>query len=385
MSRKICVVTGSRAEFGLMRWLMQGLSDASALELQTVVTGTHLSAAHGMTINEIIDSGFHIDGRVHLDLQDDGRAAIAAATGQATTKLAAEFLRLSPNIIVVLGDRFEVLAAASAALICGIPVAHLHGGEVTEGAFDESIRHAVTKMSHLHFVAADAYARRVVQLGENPDHVFTVGALGLDAIENESLLSREELQGALNFTLGAKNYIVTYHPETIESANPVEQLDELLRALDTLTDTHIVFTQPNADPGGQALTNHLTEFVATRPHTRLYQSLGHKRYLSCLKEFDAVIGNSSSGLIEAPSLHTATINIGDRQKGRLRAASVIDCAPDYQSISRALSRLSSDDFAKDIRMFDNPYGRAGASKQIIDVLQSQKFDNLLKKSFFNLH
>jgi GDP/UDP-N,N'-diacetylbacillosamine 2-epimerase (hydrolysing) len=288
-------------------------------------------------------------------------------------------------MIVVLGDRFEIFAATAAAMIAGIPVAHLHGGETTEGAFDEAIRHSITKMSHLHFVAAEDYRRRVIQLGEQPEKVFLVGGLGIDAIKRIKLLDRETLEESLGFKFGPRNLLITFHPVTLEGQDSSgQQMAELLAALDELDDTHLLFTMPNADTGGRELAAMVNEFAASRQNVRVYTSLGQLRYLSCMKYVDAVVGNSSSGLAEAPSMAIATINIGDRQKGRLSASSVINCEPTQQSISGALSTVFNPSFRPTLKSAINPYGSGGASKKIVEIIRDHELHDLLKKTFFDL-
>lgn len=384
MNRKICVVTGTRAEFGLMRVLMQHVQEAPDLELQVLATGMHLSPEFGLTYREIEEAGFTIDAKVEMLLSADSSSAVTKSMGLGLIGLADAYARLCPDLIVVLGDRFEIFAAAAAAMIAGIPMAHLHGGETTEGAFDEAIRHSITKMSHLHFVAAEEYRRRVIQLGEHPDRVFCVGGLGIDAIKRVVPLSLEALEASLDFKFGQRNLLVTFHPVTLERKSSAHQMTELLSALDVLQDTQVIFTLPNADTGSRDLIDQVESFVAAHPNARAYTSLGQLRYLSCMRFVDAVVGNSSSGLAEAPSLSVATVNIGDRQKGRLRAASVIDCTPDRHSIGAAIERALSPAFRAELSNVMNPYGNGGASEKIVEILRSYPLDGILKKSFHNL-
>lgn len=384
MKRKICVVTGTRAEFGLMRLLMQRIAACPDLELQVIATGMHLSPEFGMTYREIEQAGFAIDAKVEMLLSADSSSAVSKSMGLGMIGYSDAYARLQPDVIVVLGDRFEIFAAAAAALIAGIPIAHLHGGETTEGAFDEAIRHSVTKMSHLHFVAADEYRRRVIQLGEQPERVFQVGGLGIDAIKQVEPLGREALEASLDFKLGERNLLVTFHPVTLEGQSSAKQMEELLAALDALDDTHIIFTMPNADTGGRELIEQVERFVASHPNARAYTSLGQLRYLSCMRLVDAVVGNSSSGLAEAPSLGVATVNIGDRQKGRLRADSVIDCVADRLAIGEALQQTMTPAFRAQLINVENPYGNGGASDKIAEVLRTYPLEGILKKSFFNL-
>lgn len=385
MTRKVCVVTGTRAEFGLLRWLMQEIHHEPELELQVIATGMHLSPEFGLTYREIEQAGFLINAKVEMLLSADTATAVTKSMGLGLISYADAYERLAPDLIVVLGDRFEIFAATAAALIAGIPVAHLHGGEITEGAFDEAIRHSISKMSHLHFVAADEYRRRVIQLGEQPERVFLVGGLGIDAIKRIKLLDREALEETLGFKFGPRNLLITFHPVTLEGQiSSGQQMAELLAALGELDDTHLLFTMPNADTGGRELAAMVNQFAATRQNARVYTSLGQLRYLSCMKYVDAVVGNSSSGLAEAPSMGIATINIGDRQKGRLSASSVINCEPTQQSISRALSTVFDPSFRSTLMSTKNPYGSAGASEKIVKIVKNHDLKNLLKKSFFNL-
>lgn len=385
MSRKVCVVTGTRAEFGLLRWLMQEIQNEPEVELQVLATGMHLSPEFGLTYREIELAGFVINAKVEMLLSADTATAVTKSMGLGLISYADAYERLAPDLIVVLGDRFEIFAATAAALIAGIPVAHLHGGETTEGAFDEAIRHSITKMSHLHFVAAEDYRRRVIQLGEQPERVFLVGGLGIDAIKRIKLLDRETLEESLEFKFGPRNLLITFHPVTLEEqGSSGQQMAELLAALDELDDTHLIFTMPNADTGGRELAMMVNDFVATRQNARVYTSLGQQRYLSCMKYVDVVVGNSSSGLAEAPSMGIATINIGDRQKGRLSAKSVINCEPTLQSMREALSTVFKPSFRSMLESATNLYGSGGASKKIVEVIKNHELSKLLKKSFFNL-
>lgn len=384
MKRKICVVTGTRAEFGLLRWLMQDIAGCDDLELQVIATGMHLSPEFGMTVREVEAAGFVVDARVEMLLSADTATGVTKSMGLGLIGFADALERLRPDLLLVLGDRFEIWAAATAALIAGVPIAHLHGGETTEGAFDEAIRHTITKMAHLHFVGAEPYRRRVIQLGEQPDRVFLVGGLGVDAIRRVPLLDRASLESALNLTLGQRNLLVTFHPVTLEAGRSARQMAELLAALHDLGDTRLIFTLPNADTGGRELMAMVESFVTAHPNARAYASLGQQRYLSCLQFVDGVVGNSSSGLAEAPSFGIGTVNIGDRQRGRLSASSVIDCEPEQNSIRQALNRLYDPAFRATLPNTINPYGDGGASLKIVQVLREHPLDHLLKKTFFDL-
>ncbi len=385
MTRKICVITGTRAEYGLMRWVVQGIKDDPALTLQIVATGMHLSPEFGQTYREIENDGFQIDRKVEMLTSSDSSVGIAKSMGLGLIGFADALSDLQPDLVLVLGDRFEIFSAVAAALVARIPVAHLHGGETTEGAFDEAFRHSITKMSHLHFVAAEEYRNRVIQLGEQPDRVFLVGGLGIDNIHRLKLLERSELEAAIDFKLGPKNLLVTFHPVTLEGQSSAHQMAELLTALAQLgDDTHLIFTMPNADNGGRELITMVKEFVASHANARAYTSLGQLRFLSCLKLVDGVVGNSSSGLAEAPSLATGTVNIGDRQRGRLKALSVIDCAPDHQSIQAAIGKLYTAGFRRALHTVANPYGSGGASQKIVEILRNWDLADISKKKFHDI-
>lgn len=384
MTRRICIVTGTRAEYGLLRGLMQGINDDPALTLQVVATGMHLSPEFGWTYREIEQDGFQIDRKVELLLSSDTPAGIAKSMGLGMIGFAQTFEELRPDLLVALGDRFEMFAAVSAALVAKIPVAHVHGGEVTEGAYDDAFRHAMTKMSQLHFVAAEKYRQRVIQLGESPDRVFLVGGLGLDAIARVKLMDRPSLEASLGFKFGPRNLLITFHPATLEAGNAVDQMTELLAALDGLSDTQLIFTLPNADAGGRGIARLIETFVAEHPNARAYVSLGQQRYLSCVALVDGVVGNSSSGLLEVPAFGKGTVNIGDRQCGRLQPSSVINCLPDRLAIRAALSRLYSPDFQAGLTHIRNPYGASGASRKIIDVLKRADLPGITRKQFHDL-
>lgn len=382
--RKICVITGTRAEYGLMRWVMQGVKDDPELTLQVIATGMHLSPEFGLTYREIEHDGFQIDRKIEMLTSSDTPVGIAKSMGLGMIGFADALNELRPDLIVVLGDRFEIFAAVSAALVARVPVAHLHGGETTEGAFDEALRHSITKMSHLHFVAAEEYHRRVIQLGEPPERVFLVGGLGVDNIKRLKLLDRAALEASMDFKLGPKNLLITFHPVTLETATAADQMAELLAALANLRDTQLIFTMPNADTDGRALIKMVEQFVAQHPNARAYTSLGQLRYLSCIAQVDGVVGNSSSGLAEVPSFKKGTINVGDRQRGRLQAESVINCEPTRQSIEAALKRLYDADFQIGLRQVRNPYGEGGASEQVVSTIKHYALDGIAKKSFYDL-
>ncbi len=383
--RKICVVTGTRAEYGLLRWVMEGIRNSTKLDLQVIATGMHLSPEFGLTYREIEKDGFSIDRKVEMLLSSDTPVGIAKSMGLAMIGFADVFDELMPDLLLVLGDRYEIFAASSSAMIARIPIAHLHGGEATEGLIDEPIRHSVTKMSHLHFVATEEYQQRVIQLGEHPERVFHVGGLGIDNIHKLILLNKVELEKSLGFKFGRKNLLVTFHPVTLEIGMVSEQMNELLGALEKLENVHIVFTMPNADTGGRILFKMIENFVSNNPSSKAFTSLGQTRYLSCLNHVDGVIGNSSSGLAEVPTFKIGTINIGDRQRGRMKARSVIDCEPNEPSISNAIKKLYSTDFQKKLTTVKNPYGCGGASESIVNILNEVSLEGLLKKKFYNFN
>ena len=382
--KKICVVTGTRAEYGLLRWVIDGVQKSHLLNLQLCVTGMHLSPEFGLTYKEIENDGYSIDANVEMLLSSDTAGGVTKSMGLGLIGFAAEFERIKPDLVVLLGDRFEIMVAAIAATIARIPIAHLHGGEATEGLIDEPIRHSVTKMSHLHFVAAEEYRNRVIQLGEHPSTVFNVGGLGVDNILKLDLLSREELEKSLNFKLGAKNVLVTFHPVTLENKTSGMQMDELLSALDKLLDCKIIFTMPNADTDGREIFQLIQSFCRKNENAVAFTSLGQIRYLSCLNHVDMVIGNSSSGLLEVPSFKIPTINIGDRQRGRLKADSVIDCEPKENEIFEAISKGFDVKFVEICNSSLNPYGTGGASELIVHKIEKTDLSNLLKKKFYDL-
>jgi len=384
MKRKICFVTGARAEYGLLYWLMKGVSIDDALELQVVVTGMHLSKEFGNTYQQIEEDGFIIDKKVDISLTSDTEVAISKSMGIGIIGFADVFNKLEPDLIVVLGDRFEIFSAVSAAMIAKIPVAHLHGGESTEGVIDEPIRHSITKMSHLHFAATNEYRNRIIQLGEHPDRVFNVGGLGIDNINKLKLLSRSEFENAINFELGDKNILVTFHPVTLEESTSKIQFQALLDSISELSNTKIIFTKANSDTDGRVINSMIDEYIARHDNTVAFKSMGQLNYLSALKFMDAVVGNSSSGLIEAPSFKIGTIDIGDRQKGRIKAKSIISCSPNKESIDNALVKLYSKGFQDITNNVVNLYGEGGASKKVLKVIKDTSLENIVKKSFYDL-
>jgi UDP-hydrolysing UDP-N-acetyl-D-glucosamine 2-epimerase len=383
--RKICVVTGGRAEYGLLYWLLREIADDPGLDLQMVVTGMHLAPQFGLTWRVIENDGFAIDAKVDMLLAGDTPVAIAKSLGMGTMGMAEALARLAPDIVVVLGDRFEILAAAQAAMVLGIPLAHLHGGEASEGVIDETIRHSITKMAHLHFVAAEPYRRRVIQLGEQPHRVFDVGAPGLDNIERLELLDRRSLEEALDFSLGEGFLLVTYHPATLGGGDPGGAAGELVAALDGFGDHKVLITGVNADAGNDRVTQVISEYAARDPgRVALFASLGQLRYLSAMKHAAAVVGNSSSGIIEAPAVGVPTVNVGDRQRGRIRADSVIDCDERRDAIADAIAKALSPEFRETARATKSPYGGGGVAQRIAVVLKQIDLDGILMKPFHDL-
>ena len=384
--RSVCVVTGSRAEYGLLYWLMKEIQTAKDLELQIIATGMHISPEFGNTYRQIEQDGFKIDKKVEMLLSSDSEVGITKSMGLGLIGFADAIDNLKPDLIIVLGDRFEIFSAVSAAMIAKIPVAHLHGGEATEGAFDESIRHSITKMSHLHFTATEEYKKRVIQLGEQPERVFNVGAVGVDNIKKLTLLSREEFEKSIDFSLAQRNLLITFHPVTLENATAREQFTNILQAVDKQVDTHLIFTKANADTNGKVINQMIDEYVTLHPEKAIaFTSLGQLRYLSALQYVDGVVGNSSSGLVEVPSFKICTINIGDRQRGRIKADSVIDCDTSVESIQSSLNKLFSPLFQEQLQQIKNPYGNGGASKKIVEIIRIFSLDRVLKKRFYNIN
>jgi len=381
--RKICIVTGTRAEYGLLCWLMKAIAADPELQLHIIATGMHLSPEFGLTYRHIEADGFAIDYKVEMLLSSDTPVGIAKSMGLGVIGFADALHRLQPDMLVLLGDRFETLAAAQAALVARIPIAHVHGGETTEGAFDEGIRHAITKMAQWHFVAAELYRKRVIQMGEAPERVFDVGAPGLDHLANLEWLDRPELEAALDVPLRKPLFVVTYHPVTLNGASPVVATEELLAALDQFPGATVIFTHSNADTGGRALIRCIEAWVDQHlDRARAFISLGQQRYLSLMREADAVIGNSSSGLIEAPALKKATVNLGDRQKGRLKATSVIDAPEKQASIVAAIREALSDEFRRTLAGTVSLYGDGDVSGRIKDILKSAPLS--VRKRFFDI-
>ena len=385
INRKICIVTGSRAEYGLLYWLLKEINNSKELDLQLIVTGMHLSAYFGNTYKEI-KKDFKIDKKINISLSSDTSIGISNSMGIALTKFTSTYKKLKPEIIVVLGDRYEILSAATAAMISQIPIAHIHGGEKTEGSWDECIRHCITKMSHLHFVATEQYKKRVIQLGESPKKIYHVGGMGIENIKKITLLNKSEFEEAIGFKLNKKNILVTFHPVTLENNTSKEQFQQLLHTIDELEDTNIIFTKTNSDINGKVINKMIDQYTNLNSQKAIsFKSLGQSRYLSALKHVDAIVGNSSSGLIEAPSFKIGTINIGDRQRGRIKSESVIDCLPKKKDIKISFEKLYSINFQKILKTTKNPYDNGSPSKKIVTILKNVNLQSILKKRFYDVN
>jgi len=365
MKKKICIVTGTRAEYGLLSRLIHKIHSDPDMKAQIICTGMHLSPEFGLTYQEIEGDGLEIDRKIEILMSSDNPLGTCKSMGLALISLSEAYEALTPDILLLLGDRFETFAAAAAGCVSRIPIAHIHGGELTEGAIDDAFRHAITKMSHLHFTSTEAYRRRVIQLGESPDRVFNVGALGVENILKMDLFEKEPLAQDLKIDLDQTYVMVTFHPVTAERGQTELQCDQLLKALDGLSDIYILFTKANADAEGRVVNQMIDTFAArNKLRTNVFSSMGHLRYLSAMRYAAAVIGNSSSGLIEAPSLKTPTVNIGNRQIGRVGADSVLNCLPEAKEIAVAIRHALSDEFAKKTQNVVNPYANENTSTEI---------------------
>ncbi|OUT08566.1 UDP-N-acetylglucosamine 2-epimerase [Campylobacter concisus] len=382
--RKICVVTSTRAEYGLLYWLLKEIEADSELKLQLIVTGMHLSPEFGLTYKEI-EKEFKIDKKIEILSGSHTSLDICAEMARVYEKFASALAELKPDILVLLGDRYEIFGVAGVASIMQIPIAHIHGGETTQGAFDEAFRHSITKMSHIHFAATNEYANRIIQLGEDPSRVFNVGGPGIENIKKLNLLNKDEFEKSIKFKLAKKNILITFHPVTLENSSAREQFNELLNALDELEETNFIFTKANSDTDGDVINKMIDEYVSENPQKAVaFASLGQLRYLSAIKFVDIVLGNSSSGLLEVPSFKKATINIGDRQKGRARASSVIDVRPVKEEILAAIKRAYSKEFEQTLKDTINPYDGGNPSKKMVKVLKEIKLDGILKKKFYDV-
>ena len=381
--RTICLVTGTRAEYGLLHRVIDNL-ESSDCDFKLVATGSHLSEKYGSTFKEILQDGHKIDKKIDIDLQSDSQLSIGRSLGICIKSFTEYFDNTKPDIVVILGDRYEILGVAAAATICRIPIAHIHGGENTFGVIDEAIRHSITKMSHLHFVSTEEYKNRVIQLGENPSNVFNVGSLGVDNALEIDLLSKEQVESKIRCKFKKRNILITYHPETLNN-NIDRDIASLIDALDTIQDALFIFTSPNADIGSDIILSSIEEYVKLNPQKAIFiESLGHLAYLSCLKFVDFVIGNSSSGIIEVPSFNIPTINIGDRQKGRISAESVIDSAPIFDNLCSAFERAYDYKMHYNSKKFVNPYRKENTVEEIVNTLCSTNLEGILYKDFYDL-
>lgn len=383
MTIKVAVFTGTRAEYGLLFWLLKDIQADDEMQLQLLVSGSHLSPEHGETYQQIEQDGFHIDEKIEILLSSDSAVGTAKSIGLGVLGFSDALARLNPDVLVLLGDRFEALAIAQTAMIMRIPILHLHGGEITEGAYDDAIRHAITKLSYLHATSTDEYRQRVIQLGEHPDRVRNVGAIGLDHLKRGKFMELDELSSSLNFSLERPFFVVTYHPVTLGEEQPTASFSALLKALDQFPDHQVILTYPNADDGGRQIIP-LLEAYAAKNADRVFAipSLGQVRYLSAIKLASAVIGNSSSGVIEVPSFDVPTVNIGVRQKGRLAAKSVIDAAANTDDIVKAINSAVRRDYLVDDEVVINPYGKGDSSSQVIDMIRTLQFESC--KTFYDI-
>lgn len=384
--RKICVFTGTRAEYGIMSRLMRLIKDDNDLQLQIIATNMHLSPEFGMTYKEIEADGFHIDRKVEMLLSSDTSNGTVKSMGLAAIGFADALEDLKPDLAIILGDRYEMLVAAESCLIYKVPIAHIAGGAISEGAYDDAIRHCITKMSHIHFTETEEYRNRVIQLGEQPEQVFCTGALGVNNIRNEKIMSLEELEQSLNFKLGERYLLITFHPVTMEAATAAEQCDNLLEALSEVNNEYnLLFTLPNSDTDGRVIIKKINKYVVEHSDKAFaITSLGKKRYYSALKYAAAVIGNSSSGLVEAPSFKIPTLNIGDRQKGRTRGETVVDVPATLQGIKYGLRVVLSTAFKEKSQIATNPYEKGNTLENIFNIIKNYPLDGIIQKSFYNL-
>ena len=383
--RTICVITGSRSEYSLLYYLIKAINNHKSLKLSLIVTGSHLSAEFGNTYKEIEKDGFKIDAKVKILNKSDNFFSVSKATAAGLIGFSKVYSKIKPDLIIILGDRYEMLAAAAAALYSNIAIAHIHGGESTEGAIDEAIRHSITKMSWFHFTATKKYRQRVIQLGESPSRVFNVGGLGVYAISKTNFYSKKELEKKFSIKLKKFNFLVTMHPVTLEGKISPTHITQLLKVLKNYKNSNIFFTMPNADKDNKIITKKIKKFVSeNKKNSFFFKSLGLKNYYSILKNVDAVIGNSSSGIIEAPSFKVATINIGDRQKGRILAKSIINCNPIEKEIYNAIKKINSISFKKKLKNIKNPYKNGDTIKKIMRIIVNKKIPNKLNKKFYDL-
>ena len=381
--RKICFITGTRAEYGLLSRLMRLVDDSKDSELQVIVTNMHLMPEYGNTYKEIEADGFTINEKVPMPKLSDDAVGVLDSMATELEGMTKALSRLTPNMVVILGDRYEMHIAATVCMMLRIPIAHLHGGEVSEGAVDDSIRHCITKMSSLHFTSTEEYRKRVIQLGEQPDRVFNVGAIGVENLKLVPLLSKEELEASLHYKIDENTVICTYHPVTLGNRTSADEIKDFLAALDEFPELRVLFTMPNSDQGGDTIKVAIEEYCAKNSHCMAFISLGMRRYLSALKYVSAVIGNSSSGILEVPSAHIPTLNIGDRQNGRTKSKSVVDCKSDKDAIIAGLQIILSTDFREFCKTTENPYDKEGTAQNIYNVISTYSLDILKQKKFYN--
>jgi len=381
--KKVAVVTATRAEYGLLKPLLTLIDQEPEFTLQLIVTGAHLCKEFGLTYKEI-EKDFKIDATLPIDLQENTDLSNSLAMAQLQTQFTLTCKQLQPDLIVILGDRYEMLSIATTATLLHIPIAHIHGGEITQGAVDDALRHAITKLSHLHFTSTQHYKKRVIQMGEEPSRVFHIGSLGVEALLHLPLLNKKELESVLKFSFKKKNLLITYHPQTLASMSPQEQIQKVLDALEELHDTGLIFTKANADAGGVIINEMIDTFVKRHPNAIAFTSLGQLRYFSTLKYVDGVVGNSSSGILEVPSFHITTIDIGERQKGRIAAQSVINTPIDTDAIKKAIETLYTPSWQTQLQKVTNPYFKVNTALNIIEILKKTHFHTLLTKKFYDL-
>ncbi|MBK87056.1 MAG: UDP-N-acetylglucosamine 2-epimerase (hydrolyzing) [Flavobacteriaceae bacterium] len=382
--RRICIVTGTRAEYGLLSFLMKEIHHHKNLDLKILATGMHLSPEFGLTFNEIEKDGFKINKKIEVLTSSDTPIGISKSIGLGMISFSEALSDIKPDMLVVLGDRFEILPAVISAAIQRIPIAHIHGGESTEGLIDEPIRHAITKFSHLHFAATNEYKNRIIQMGENKKNVYCTGGMGIDFIKQNKFLSKDQLEKQLNLKFNVRNFLVAFHPVTLEKRSSKKQFLNILNALSKLESTNIIFTKANADTDGRIINELIDNYVSKNPNCISFTSMGQQNFLSSMRQVDAIIGNSSSGLLEAPSFKIGTINIGDRQRGRIKAKSVIDCSDQSEDILKAITKLYSKEFQEKLQKVKNPYDNGIPSKKIVKILDSVSLDNIIKKKFISL-
>ncbi len=385
--KNVCVVTTTRADYGALKNTMRAIDNDDNLNLITVVTGTHLMESYGKTVNEIVDDGFDIDHTIDIDFTSKSTKDISLIVGQLSIKFAELYADIKPDLLLVLGDRFELIPICFCAVNENIPIAHISGGEVTAGAIDDCVRHCVTKMSYIHFPGCEEYRKRIIQLGENPERVYNFGDVGVENIYKEEVLTKQELEESIGIQLDKPYYSVTFHPVTLEYLHIEEQMEQLLKAIHTFPEFDFIITKANADIGGSIINDMIDNFVKTNDNCYAFSSLGIRRYLSLLKYSSGIIGNSSSGIIEAPCFDIPTINIGNRQKGRLQAESIINCEPTTEEIVSAIKLSYTDEFKKKLHNVENPYGKGDTSANIVKTinhyLENEKID--LKKGFYDIN